>query len=43
MPSQIPSIDDAVQSIIDEFSLFDDWIDRYEYIIELGEKLGGLT
>ncbi|MGA0345555.1 MAG: SufE family protein [Alphaproteobacteria bacterium] len=43
MPNQIPSIDDAVQSIIDEFSLFDDWIDRYEYIIELGEKLGGLT
>jgi cysteine desulfuration protein SufE len=43
MPSQIPSIDDAVQSIIDEFSLFDDWMDRYEYIIELGEKLGGLT
>jgi cysteine desulfuration protein SufE len=43
MPSQIPSIDDAVQSIIDEFSVFDDWMDRYEYIIELGEKLGGLT
>ena len=43
MPNQIPSIDDAVQSIIDEFSLFDDWIERYEYIIELGEKLSGLS
>ena len=43
MLNQIPSIDDAVQSIIDEFSLFDDWIERYEYIIELGEKLSGLS
>lgn len=32
----------ATQAIIDEFSLFDDWIDRYEYIIELGRALDGL-
>lgn len=25
--------------IIDEFSLFDDWLDRYQYIIDLGRKL----
>ncbi len=25
--------------IVDEFSLFDDWMERYEYIIELGKKL----
>ena len=43
MLNQFPSIDDAVKSIIDEFSLFDDWIERYEYIIELGEKLSGLS
>lgn len=26
-------------TIIDEFSLFDDWMQRYEYIIELGKSL----
>lgn len=25
--------------IIDEFSMFDDWMQRYEYIIELGKSL----
>tara|TARA_B100001059_G_scaffold236360_1_gene286398 strand:+ start:2434 stop:2850 length:417 start_codon:yes stop_codon:yes gene_type:complete len=25
--------------IIDEFSLFNDWIERYQYIIDLGRKL----
>ncbi len=25
--------------IIDEFSLFDDWLDRYQYLIDLGRKL----
>lgn len=25
--------------IIEEFALFDDWTDKYEYIIELGKKL----
>ena len=25
--------------IIDEFSFFDDWMDKYEYIIDLGKKL----
>ena len=30
----------AIQDeIVDEFSLFDDLIERYEYIIELGKKL----
>ncbi len=27
------------QEIIDEFALFDDWMDKYEYIIELGKEL----
>ena len=31
------------QSIIDEFSLFDDWLDRYQYIIDLGRKLEPLA
>lgn len=36
------TIEEAKQSIVDEFSLFDDWVDRYEYIIELGKALEGL-
>lgn len=27
------------QEIIDEFSMFDEWLDKYEYIIELGKNL----
>ncbi len=27
------------EEIIDEFSLFDDWMGRYEYLIELGKSL----
>lgn len=30
----------AIQNeIVDEFSMFDDWMQRYEYIIELGKTL----
>jgi len=27
------------QDIVDEFSMFDDWMQRYEYMIELGKSL----
>jgi len=27
------------QEIIDDFALFDDWTEKYQYIIELGQKL----
>lgn len=27
------------EEIIDEFSLFDDWLDKYEHIIEIGKEL----
>ena len=31
---------DAIQeSIIDEFSIFDDWLDKYDYLISLSEEL----
>jgi len=33
------SIDQAQDEIIDEFSLFDDWLDKYQYLIDLGRKL----
>lgn len=33
------SIEEIESEIIEEFELFDDWMDKYEYIIELGKKL----
>ncbi len=30
---------EAIAAIGDELSVFDDWMDRYQYIIELGRKL----
>ncbi|WP_158730399.1 MULTISPECIES: SufE family protein [unclassified Flavobacterium] len=33
------TIKEIQDEIVDEFSLFDDWMERYEYIIELGKKL----
>jgi cysteine desulfuration protein SufE len=30
---------DAIAAIGDELALFDDWMERYEFIIELGRKL----
>ena len=36
MPSQI---ENKQQEIIDKFSIFDDWMEKYEYIIELGKEL----
>ncbi|MGB2087902.1 MAG: SufE family protein [Psychroflexus salarius] len=33
------SIQDKQAEIIDEFSMFDDWMQRYEYMIELGKSL----
>ena len=29
----------AQQALIDEFSLFEDWMDRYQYLIDLGRRL----
>lgn len=32
-------IKDIQEEIVEEFSMFDDWMERYEYIIELGKNL----
>lgn len=32
-------IKDIQEEIVDEFSTFDDWMERYEYIIDLGKNL----
>ena len=36
-------IQSAQQELISEFNLFDDWIGRYEYLIDLGKQLDPLT
>lgn len=33
------SINEIQTELIDEFSMFDDWMERYEYMIELGKSL----
>jgi len=33
------TIKEIQEEIIDEFALFDDWMERYEYIIDLGKSL----
>lgn len=33
------TIKEIQEEIVDEFAMFDDWIQRYEYIIELGKSL----
>lgn len=37
------TIDQAQQEIIDEFEFFDDWMDRYQHLIDLGKKLPPLA
>jgi len=37
--SEQKSIQTIEDEIVDEFSLFDSWDDKYEYIIDLGKKL----
>ena len=33
------TIEEIEKEIVEEFSLFDSWDDKYEYIIDLGKKL----
>ncbi len=33
------TISDAQEEIVEEFSMFDDWMQRYEYMIDLGKSL----
>ena len=34
-----PSINDVQDEIIEDFSVFDDWMDKYALLIELGNSL----
>lgn len=37
------TLHETQQDIVDEFSVFDDWLDRYNYLIELGNDLPELA
>lgn len=37
--SEQKKIEEIEKEIVEEFSLFDNWDDKYEYIIDLGKKL----
>ena len=37
------SIQAKQQEIIDEFAIYDDWMEKYEYIIELGKSVPTLS
>ena len=33
------SLQEIENEVVDEFSMFDEWLDKYEYLIELGKAL----
>ncbi len=37
--SEVKSIKEIEEEVVDEFSLFDSWDEKYEYIIDMGKKL----
>ena len=40
--TEYKTIEEIETEIVEEFSLFDSWDDKYEYIIDLGKKLAPL-
>ena len=33
------TLEEAKQAVIEDFSMYDEWLDKYEYLIELGKEL----
>ena len=33
------TLEEKKQAVVEDFSLYDDWLDKYEYLIELGKNL----
>ena len=33
------SLEEKKQQIVEDFSVYDEWLDKYEYLIELGKSL----
>lgn len=43
MPTETrQSVADAQDEVVDDFALFDEWADKYAYIIEIGKKVPAL-
>lgn len=38
-PAEHPSVTEVQHELIEDFRFFDDWMDRYRYIIDLGKQL----
>lgn len=36
------SIETKQQKIVEDFSIFDDWMDKYSYLIEVGKNIEGI-
>lgn len=36
------TLDERKQEVIDDFSMYDEWLDKYEYLIDLGKNLNPL-
>ena len=36
-------ITDEIRAVIDDFELFDDWDQRYQYLVEIGERLAPMA
>ncbi len=41
--ANIRSISEIEEEIVSEFTIFDEWLDKYEYLIELGKELEGIN
>ena len=33
------TLKEAEENVIDSFSMYDEWLDKYEYLIDLGKNL----
>lgn len=39
MENNIKTLQEAEDKVVDSFSMYDEWLDKYEYLIDLGKNL----
>ena len=39
MENKIKTLKEAEDEVVDSFSMYDEWLDKYEYLIDLGKNL----
>ena len=42
MAAPVNEVTEAQREVVEEFSFFDNWMDRYQYLIDLGRRLPAL-